>query len=492
MGENPETDIAAKLPTILEHAPRLEHVFVVGGAQSRPEGTSDFESAIAKQDAAELNFSRKFSLDQIASLFHTGGTTGLPKLAQHSHGNETFSAWAIGLHCRLEPGEIGLTGLPLFHCNAAISSGLVGFTSGATVLLAGINGYRTPGIIDNLGHLLEFYDVVTFTAVPTIYALLVQQDLDKYDLKSLRIPACGAAPMPMELFSRFERKTGLSISEGYGLTEATVCSTICPPETDPSPVGSIGIRLPYTQVKTAIISEDGKYVRDCNIDEIGTILISGPTVTPGYLEAKQNKSLFVMDSDGVIWLNTGDLGRQDKDSFFWLTGRSKELIIRGGHNIDPRSIEEVLAEHPAVNLAAAIGRPDGYAGEVPVAYVDIVSDVTEAELLEYCQANIGERAAIPKAIIILDQLPVTGVGKIHKPTLALMEIETMVKSELGNFSDHIEDFNVSAKINPKYGSIAMIEARCFDANIIQDFEPEIRQALDKFSFKYDLKIHAIN
>jgi fatty-acyl-CoA synthase len=488
MGDHPGSDIIAKLPMIRSHAPCIQHVVVVGQAPPTAEPCLNFDKAIALQNGDALDFDRIIEPDDIASLFHTGGTTGLPKLAQHTHGNEVYTAWAMNLALKYGSGDYNLVGLPVFHCNAAIGSGLLSFMAGATVLLAGFHGFRSPGIISNMFQLIDHYGVTGFNAVPTIYATLVQIPIDDCDLSTLRLPGCGAAPMPLELFSSFEKKTGIRIGEGYGLTEATVCSTLCPLEADFPRIGSIGVRLPYTQVKAAVIDADGQYVRDCAVDETGNILIAGPAVTPGYTDETKNAGLFVTDHDGVKWVNTGDLARQDADGYFWLTGRSKELIIRGGHNIDPKTIEEVLTAHPAVNMAAAVGRPDSYAGEVPVAYVDTVRETSEAELLEYCKAHIGERAAIPKAIMILDKLPVTGVGKIHKPTLNLMELKGVVERELAKLGKDIADYVVSAEANPKTGNTALVSVSCaigIDPSIT---EATVRSALNSYSFPYSLEI----
>ena len=294
--------------------------------------------------------------------------------------------------------------------------------------------------------------------------------------------------MPMELFNSFERKTGIRIGEGYGLTEATVCSTVCPVESDTPRIGSIGIRLPYTQVRVAQIDGDGQYLRDCRVDEIGTIVIAGPSVSPGYTDETKNVGLFVTDDGGAKWLNTGDLARQDLDGYFWLTGRSKELIIRGGHNIDPKTIEEVLTAHPAVNMAAAIGRPDSYAGEVPVAYVDTVGETSEYELIEHCKKHIGERAAIPKAITILEKLPVTGVGKIHKPTLHLMELKAVLERELDMLGNDLVGYTVNAVADPKMGNVAAVSISCMEGKDPSKIEEAVRRALNSYSFPYSLEL----
>jgi fatty-acyl-CoA synthase len=173
--------------------------------------------------------------------------------------------------------------------------------------------------------------------------------------------------------------------------------------------------MPYHQVKIAIVDDAGGFVRDAAVDEAGVVCLKGPTVIPGYKQAERNAGAFFDDG----WLNSGDLGRIDAMGYVWLTGRAKDLIIRGGHNIDPGLIEDALSRHPDVELAAAVGQPDSYAGEVPVAYVTLRdgASVTEAELEQYARDTVAERPAAPKAVRILDQMPVTAVGKIFKPAL---------------------------------------------------------------------------
>ena len=187
--------------------------------------------------------------------------------------------------------------------------------------------------------------------------------------------------MPTELLRAFEEQTGFEILEGYGLTEATCVSSVNPIAGERRR-GSIGLRLPGQLMKAVVLDERGGFVRDCDTGEVGVIVVAGPNVFDGYRNGAQNEGLWVDCGDGRRWLDTGDLGRQDGDGYFWLTGRKKELIIRGGHNIDPAAIEEPLHRHPAVQLAAAVGRPDAHAGELPVAYVQPKAGavVSEGEL----------------------------------------------------------------------------------------------------------------
>jgi len=278
---------------------------------------------------------------------------------------------------------------------------------------------------------VERYKVTSFSGVPTIYAALLQVPSEGRDLSSLRFALCGAAPMPVELIRQFEAKTGLTVIEGYGMTEGT-CGTSCNPRGGERRPGSIGLRLPYCELKSVILGGDGQYLRDAAVDEIGNICLRGPTVFKGYLQASKNKDIWV-DGD---WFNTGDLGRIDADGYIWLTGRSKDLIIRGGHNIDPQMIEEALHRHPAVAMAAAVGKPCLKAGELPVVYIQLKPGMqaSEAELLAHAAQHVPERAAVPKDVWLLDAIPVTAVGKTFKPALRLDAIRRVLEDETRHLS----------------------------------------------------------
>jgi fatty-acyl-CoA synthase len=217
----------------------------------------------------------------------------------------------------------------------------------------------------------------------------------------------------------FARHTGRRLLEGYGLTEATCASSFTPPgEERPR---SVGRPLPGQQIKPVRIGDDGSW-SDCAPGETGVLAISGPAVFAGYVTGPRPGGPRV-SREGIVrdgWLNTGDLGGVDADGFVYLAGRAKDLIIRGGHNIDPRVIEEALLAHPAVAAAAAVARPDGHSGEVPVAYV-VPADASafdEEELLTWAATAIGEPAARPKRIYPITAIPVTAVGKQFKPALA--------------------------------------------------------------------------
>lgn len=412
---------------------RLHGVKGVPGAVPRGLGVHDFNRSIRRQDKTGLLSLRVIQPDDYSSYFCTGGTTGTPKLAMRRHRNEVANAWSAAqfLGNGIGSGKNIFCGLPLFHVNAVLVTGLVPFYKGGHVILGTPQGFRTKGVVERFWEIVEHHRLNFFSGVPTLYSALLNIPLGGCSIDSLEYGLCGAAPMPPEVFRQFQERTGIKILEGYGLTEGTCVSSVNPPLGDRR-IGSIGLRVPGQQMKTVVLDDNERYVRDCKIGEVGTLVISGPNVFAGYKLPGQDKGLWIACNDDQRWLNTGDLCYQDSDGYFWLTGRKKELIIRGGHNIDPAAIEEPLHRHPLVQAAAAVGRPDVHAGELPVAYVQLKAGtaVTEAELLAFVQREVAERAARPRYIRIVDEIPLTGVGKIYKPELRRREIEDALLSAL--------------------------------------------------------------
>ena len=444
----------------------------------------NFNRALARESAHGLQFAKP-RLDDVASYFCTGGTTGLPKIAVRTHRTEIANAQQLAATFGPEvagPGSTVFCGLPLFHVNAQIGTGLAIFASGGHVLLGTPQGYRGEGLLPAFWAICDQHAVTTFSGVPTVYSTLLQYPRDGYKLNTLKFAVCGAAPLPMELFRRFEATTGIKLLEGYGLTEAGCVSSLNPPSGE-TRVGSIGLRLPWQPMRVAVLDAGGSLVRWAETDEVGTLLVTGHNLFKGYLSEHHNKGLWLHypneHDEMQTWLNTGDLGRQDADGYFWLTGRAKELIIRGGHNIDPKIIEEAMAQHPAVALCAAIGRPDAHAGEVPVAYVQFRAgaSATQAELTAHAQAHIGERAALPKAIHVLETLPVTAIGKIFKPALSLRELESVVRDEAAALS--LPLLALLAEQDPRRGLLARVQVNG------QHLEP-LRAALGRYTFQSEI------
>lgn len=472
----PGTDLWAKVEGLRARLPQLKAIICVDMAKLLPEpqrsaiqaqrgalpdGVLDFDELIATCPSDALESGRVIAAEDIASYFHTGGTTGTPKLAPHSHGNEVAMAYSMNLVTRFAPGDVTLCGLPLFHVNGVIVTGLTAFAGGAEVLLATPQGYRNTALIGNFWNIIERHKVSFFSGVPTIYAGLLQVPSAGHDLSSLKYALCGAAPMPVELIRQFESKTGLTLIEGYGLTEGT-CGSCANPVGGERRPGSIGLRMPYCEVSIKVLDDQGRYLREAARNEIGNLCIRGATVFKGYLQTSKNAGIWV-DGD---WFNTGDLGRMDADGYIWLTGRSKDLIIRGGHNIDPQMIEEALHKHPAVALAAAVGKPDEKAGELPVVYVQLKPGMqaSEAELLAHAAAHIPERAAIPKDVWIIEAIPLTAVGKTFKPSLRFDAIGRTYAQVLSELSG---DLRVEVLSDERCGQVAHIHLTAKDAALAQ-------------------------
>ena len=433
----PKTDLAQKAAAAAALAPNVEHIIEIdllkhmGPPLSwivpfiRPKGGTehsakvhDFETALAGQNADSLDFAES-GKDRFCSYFHTGGTTGMPKIAQHRFSGILYNGWC-GDEMLYDATDTVLCPLPLFHVFAAYPIWLGCLTSGAHMVLPTPAGYRGDGVFDNFWKLIERWQATFLVTVPTAAAALMQRPIDA-DVSSLKSAFCGSAALPVETFKKFENSTGVNILEGYGMTEAT-CLVSCNPVEGEKKIGSVGIPMPYTDVKIYHCDSAGNVQKECDVDEVGEICIANPgvMVSETYTDATKNVGLYANDH----YLRSGDLGRIDSDGYIWITGRAKDLIIRGGHNIDPAMIEEALAAHPAVSFVGAIGQPDASVGEMPCAYVELNEGANASvdELMAFAEEHVQERAAVPKYIEILPELPKTAVGKVFKPDLRRMAI----------------------------------------------------------------------
>ena len=428
--EEEDVSFLDKAFAIQRDNPLIKHIIVIGERevydtyrQANDIGGEDliyWSDAMAGQNRQQLATNRSINGDDVAAYFHTGGTTGAPKLAKHTHRAGILNVCMMVI-TGPGPGEDGewrdtilLSALPLFHTNAVYVSTLSTMMGGGELVLAGERGYRNPSLFEHFWALIERYKVTFFSTVPTVYAALLSLDSSSYDLSSLMFCSSGSAPISRNLLQEFKDRTGADVFEGYGMTELTGTAT-SHYFNGSRPIGSVGMRLPYHQIRTVILDGEGNIVRDCECSEIGAILHSGPTVMPGYKPETSGLDAWLEPG----WFNSGDMGRIDEEGQLWLTGRVKDLIIRGGHNIDPAIPEESVAVHPEVENAAAVGKPDGYAGEVPIVYAQLLEDatVTAEELREFAKEHCTERAAAPKEVIVLEELPLTAVGKVFKPDL---------------------------------------------------------------------------
>ena len=502
----PKTDVSQKAADAVALAPNVHtvlevdlHRYLTGIKKLivpliRPKTT-------VTHDAKVLNFSAEMNrqsttlafedstVDRVAAFFHTGGTTGMPKVAQHKYSGIVYNGW-LGARLLFTEEDVQICPLPMFHVFAAIVSLGASLASGAHVVFPTPQGYRGEGVFDNFWKLIERHKVTFMITVPTALSALMQRKVDA-DISTLRIAFCGSSPLPLELYRRFEEAVNaekgstdvkLSICEGYGLTEATCLVSINPPD-GKKRVGSIGIPFAYTNVRIVNVATQ----IDCGSDEVGEICVASPGVYDGktYTETAKNADLFYPGENSplgksVQYLRTGDLGRIDAEGYLWITGRAKDLIIRGGHNIDPAEIEEALAGHEAVALAGAIGQPDAHAGEIPCVYVELVdgATATEAELMAYAKANIHECAAHPKHLEIMDELPKTAVGKIFKPDLRKRAITRIFNAALAN-----------AGVAAEVGSVAEDKKRGLVAHLVKTGTVDaagVTKALGAFANPWDL------
>ena len=485
LGEVEGSDIWQKVSAIRKDLPKLEAVIRVMGPSDEKEGIYGYDEAATGYQGDKLDSGRVIDPDDIASMYHTGGTTGTPKLAPHTHFNESVMAYMVALSTELKTGETTLCGLPLFHVNATTVTGSLPFSIGAHVVLLGVMGYRDPTVMQNFYKIVEHYRAVAFSSVPTVLSVLLDIPKGDADISSLRYAVCGAAPLSVELFKRFEAHSGMKLIEGYGLTEGTCVSSVNPYHGEQK-VGSIGIRIPYHEMKVFILDDENLFTREAETDEIGSVCIKGPNVFKGYLDEDHNSDIWPKEG----WFNTGDLGRQDKDGYLWLTGRKKELIIRGGHNIDPAAIEEPLYRLEGVQVAAAVGRPDPHAGEIPVAYVQLQegADLTEKQVLDYLKREMGERAAIPKEVFIIEQVPLTPVGKIFKPALRWEAIRQVYQTELQVLGDMVDSVEVTVKEDKVHGSLALITVKPASHTTAEEIKERVDNILTRYTIRYHLKI----
>jgi fatty-acyl-CoA synthase len=436
-GVEDDSQLRAKALRLQSQCPSLKTVLLVhpdGGPLSKgdalPAGAHDFHALRARQVAEHLISQRIFQPTDIAAYFHTGGTTGAPKLARHSHGAQVFTAWANATMQGFQASDVTINGYPLFHVAGVLPGALCSLAIGMHVLIPTEALFRNREVVQNYWRLVEDHGCTLMSGVPTVLAALAGVPLNGADIATLRAVRTGAAPLPPELAQRFEHAFGLHINESLGMTETAGLSTVAPPGQS-APAGCVGWPLPHARVRiVALNSDDQATSHTLPAGEKGMVLYQGPNLFSGYLDATETARSFTPDG----WLITGDVGFIDTQGRLHLSGRAKDLIIRSGHNIDPKVIEDALGAHPAVALCAAVGAPDAYAGELPVAFATLKpgSHVTEAELLDFTAERVDEGPAKPKSITVLSAMPVTNVGKIYKPELRTLATAAVVQRLIQN------------------------------------------------------------
>ena len=339
--------------------------------------------------------------EDTAVILYTSGTTGKPKGAELTHSNLAINADVMKQVFSIAPEDVILGALPLFHAFGQTCALNTSVSAGAElVLLARFDAGRAL-------QTMERYGVTVFEGVPTMYsALLHHPERERFDVSALRLCVSGGAALPVEVLRAFEEAFGCVILEGYGLSETSPVASFNHPGRERKP-GSIGTPIEGVEMKLVDLHR-----RDTESGEPGEIAIRGHNVMKGYWN-RPEATAEAIDADG--WFYSGDIARVDDEGFFFIVDRKKELIIRGGYNVYPREIEEVLYEHPAVREAAVIGIPHPDLGEEVGAAVALKADqrVTEAELRDYVKSNVAAYK-YPRHVWFVDELPKGPTGKILK------------------------------------------------------------------------------
>ncbi len=485
LGPEREIGIWDKVQAIRDALPPGCVVLSVAALGAEPLPDSDFDTSMAREPADRLAFDRERRPDDVAAYVHSGGTTGTPKLAKIAHRGLAFKSWANAVIGGHEPDQTTFCDYPLFHIAGYFGKTMLPLIHGATILVPSAMGARSKRFLANYWKLVERYRIAFLSGVPTTLSVLVNNPpAEGEDISSLRPYATtGSAPLPAEVARRIEELLGIRMLATYGATEYTQNCTMVPKDGDPR-YGSTGLRVPYVQVKTAMLDGKGGIARDCKTDEIGVILVKGPSTIPGYVDPALDAQLFVGDG----WVNSGDLGRVDADGYLWVTGRSKDLIIRGGHNIEPSMIEEALLAHPAVLLAAAVGKPDAYAGELPAAYVQLrPGQRAEGEALrEFARARIPERAAAPVEVHVLEQMPLSDVGKPLKIELRFDAAQRAFVAALAPLAEQGIGVDVAVGPHPAHGTLAIVTLTGGAGADRGAVRAEASRILDAYAIRHEL------
>jgi fatty-acyl-CoA synthase len=403
-------------------------LFTLHEAFSQP-AHDDLLVAASQHPGDRLTFARETAKrDSIACYVHSGGTTGHPKIVKILHGGMVFRHWAANNGLAFTRRDVVLSDTPLFHIGGLLVRGLVNTANGNTAVIPSIFGARDKTYIANYWRYIERFGITQVSGVPTTLSVLAKNPPTTENISSLRpYFATGSTAMAPAVQDRVAEVTGARVLQSYGMTENTSHCTLDPRDGEVRRRCS-GIRVPYVKLRIVKMGEGATILRDCAIDEIGMVLVGGPGVAGGYLDSSQDRGAFLPDGFFV----SGDLGSMDSDGYLRISGREKDLIIRGGHNIEPGLIEEALLQSPYVALAAAVGKPDAHAGELPIAYVELHPGmkISPDALLLFASERIPERPAIPKEIFIVDKLPLTSVGKPMKHVLQMDAAKRVFESEL--------------------------------------------------------------
>jgi fatty-acyl-CoA synthase len=461
-----------KIAGLEKDVPSLKRIVVVP-----LDGTISFDGEVLKPDPAWRDDYGKCTdaseADRVAVMLPTGGTTGHPKVARLTNRSMVASSVSSRMALDDRKGDRVMVSLPLFHVGGLFVGVGACMSAGATIVIPGPAGARDPALITNFWKIVEKYRLTHAGNVPTTLGALAEIPVGDCDISSLRVTPTGASVCPPEIERRYLATWGgPCVQQVYGMTE--LAGGIAHDVVGVKPrAEAVGTKNPM--VELAILS-DGKLHTGPWPSPVGELLTRGPQVFPGYVDSKQTEDAFYQG-----WLRTGDVCRIDADGFIYIMGRAKDVIIRGGHNIDPRTIEDAALGFPGVALAAAVGRPDAYAGEVPMLFVSAQPGVMidQNALADYVREKIMEPPARPRAVAIIADMPVTAVGKIFKPKLREIAARAAAR-ELLKTEGLADDVSVEAITDPSRGLYLLVNAPAEKA-------VAAKRLLEKFPVKIELE-----
>ena len=471
--------MGAKLAGIEREVPTLRNVVLLDA----------LDGAARAHRADGLDFEPSARRDDVVMHMPTGGTTAAPKLAKLTHMGLLTVAWSVG--ALMGPTEDGVVGhaMPNFHIGGTCTLGLRTLLYGQTLLTLTRDGFRDPGVIANFWNIARRFRMTSVLATPTTASALLADEAANAEWHGIGDFHCGGSTVPIALMHGFHRRFGVWLRENWGMTELHGTMTGHPNDGKQPVIGSVGTTLPFFRCKAVQVDEANRFVRECAPGERGVLALGGPTVIPGYVDSRLDAAFLVAGMpDGARWGNSGDVGAIDERGYVWLFGREKDVIIRGGHNIDPKPIEESLAQYPGVQLAAMVGKPDARLGELPVAYVQPRAGATldvEA-LMRFCAERAQERAGLPVEIIVVDPMPLTAVGKISKPALKLDILRRVVES-LARIRADGAQFQTTVDVS---GKRPKVEVRFYGAAPRAEALTRLREDLAGFAFESEVRVES--
>jgi fatty-acyl-CoA synthase len=458
--------------------PTLTHVVTIGAAA---DGAISLGSDLSGRPTIPPPRDLLPSAEDVAAYFHTGGTTGSPKLAVHLHRNQVFSAKSLADYWQFHSESRVLNGLPIFHVAGSLLLGLSPLARGSEVILPTMAGLRNQRVIANYWKLVEKFKVTVGDAIPTTLVSLLDTPLGDADISSIEFFMTGGTYMPPAIARALEERHRISVRQLYGMTEtagliaASHHSSVANPD-------SIGEAIAGADIEARELLDGTAIGGAVPAGKSGVLVTRGPHVFPGYLSSSTQP----FTHDG--WLITGDIGFCGADGRIVVTGRAKDVIIRSGHNIDPAVIEEAAGRHSDVGIPAAVGMPDAYAGEIPVVYLTLAAEakISSEALMDHLAATVPEPPARPRHVFILEKMPTTAVGKIDKTALRRDATRRAVETALASLpalKSNMPDVLIKEDEGGRLMVTVLVHLPKSNLPVVT---AEISECLGRFSFSHEV------